>query len=158
MTAPSLPSEDNAYLADHVAILRDSYRHWIRRPLLDPRMTHEEAARYLFFAPFVVVSHNTAKDPLFNYGNRTALSLFAMSWEEFTATPSRLSAERVNQEAREELLAKVAEHGFIDNYEGVRIGRHGRRFSIEGATIWNLRDSRGVACGQAACFKRWKLL
>lgn len=158
MSAPEYPSEDNAFLAPHVALLRDSYRHWTKRPLLDPRMTHEEAARYLFQAPFVVLSHDKQKDPLFNYANRTGLSLFAMTWEELIATPSRLSAERANQEARAELLARVAEHGYVDDYSGVRIGRHGRRFLIEQATIWNLRDARGVNQGQAAYFKHWKFV
>jgi hypothetical protein len=158
MTAFPFPSEDNAFLAPHIAILRDSHRHWTGRPLLDPRMTHEEAARYLFFAPFAVASHSADKDPLFNYGNQTALNLFAMDWEEFTATPSRLSAERALQAERAELLARVAERGYIDDYQGIRIGRHGRRFQIEQATVWNLRDARGVACGQAVCIKQWKLL
>jgi hypothetical protein len=158
MTAPPVPSEENAYLADHVALLRNSFRHWIRRPLVDHRMTDADAARYLFFAPFAVVSHNADKDPLFNYANRTALSLFGMTWEELTATPSRLSAERENQQAHEQLLATVAECGHVDGYEGVRVGRHARRFTIEQATIWNLRDARGMVCGQAARFKHWKFL
>lgn len=154
----SLPSEENGYLADHVTLLRDSYLHWTGRPLLDPRLTELEAARYLFAAPFVVASHDASPDPIFNYGNQTALGLFAMSWEEFTALPSRYSAERQNREARSELLAQVKAQGYIENYEGVRIGRHGRRFLIENATVWNLRDARGVACGQAVWFKHWKFL
>lgn len=158
MTAFPPPCEDNAYLAEHVAILRDSYLHWTGRPLLDPRLGALEAARYLFSAPFVVASHDTAKDPLFNYGNQAALDLFAMNWEEFTATPSRHSAEHGNQEAREQLLAKVAEQGYVEHYEGVRIGRHGRRFRIEDATVWNLRDAGGAAAGQAVICKRWILL
>lgn len=158
MNPPPYPSEDNAFLAEHVAILRDSHRHWTGRPLLDPRLTHEEAARYLFTAPFAVVSHNTDRDPIFNYANQTALALFGMDWEEFTALPSRRSAERANQEARAELLARVEAQGYVDGYESVRIGRHGRRFLIENATVWNLIDARGVLCGQAACFKYWRFL
>ncbi|MGZ8218466.1 MEKHLA domain-containing protein [Methylomagnum sp.] len=156
MTAFPLPSEDNAYLAEHVAILRYSLRHWTGRELVDPRMTDVDAARFLFRARFAVASHDTAPDPLFNYANQTAMSLFAMSWEEITACPSRLSAERVNQESRELLLCKVAEQGYVDDYRGVRVGRHGRRFEIEGAVIWNLLDQRGIACGQAAMFEHWK--
>jgi hypothetical protein len=156
MSAPLFPSEANGYLVNHVTLLRRSYRHWTRRGLVDPRMIDLDAARYLFTAPFAVVSHNTAPDPLFNYANRTALSLFGMTWEELTACPSRLSAERDNREARDELLKDVAEHGFVEGYRGIRIGRHGRRFEIEDAVIWNLRDDRGIVCGQAACFKHWK--
>jgi hypothetical protein len=155
MIAPPIPSEENGFLADHVAILRNSYRHWTGLELVPPRMADLEAARYLFYAPFAVASHNADKDPLFNYANQTALSLFAMSWEEITAFPSRLSAERVNQEARERLLSEVAERGYVDKYRGVCIGRHGRRFEIEDAVIWNLLDARGAACGQAASFEHW---
>ncbi|WP_026610906.1 MEKHLA domain-containing protein [Methylocaldum szegediense] len=158
MTAFPEPSEENSFLADHVAILRDSYRHWTGRELVDPRMNHHEAARYLFFAPFAVLSHDTAKDPIFNYANRTAMSLFGMNWAEFTAFPSRLSAERHNQENRERLLAEVMECGYVEDYRGIRISKHGRRFLIEHVTIWNLLDARGVFSGQAARFSDWKFV
>lgn len=150
------PSEDNDYLAAHVAILRHSLRHWTRKELVDPRLNDTEAAHFLFHAPFVVVSHDTRKDPVFNYANRTALNLFAMSWEEFTALPSRLSAEEPEREERERLLLEVSAHGYIGHYRGVRIGRHGRRFTIEDALVWNLRSPSGAPYGQAAMFERWK--
>lgn len=156
MTAFSLPSEENDYLAEHVAILRHSFRHWTHRELVDPRMSDAEAARFLFKARFAIASHDTAPDPIFNYANQTAMSLFAMSWEEITACPSRLSAERVNQETREALLRKVAEQGYVDGYRGVRVGRHGRRFEIQDAVIWNLLDERGIHYGQAAMFEHWQ--
>jgi hypothetical protein len=31
----------------------------------------------------------------------------------------------------------------------------GRRFRIEGARLWTLRNEAGDACGQAACFESW---
>lgn len=158
MSAPSLPSEENDFLSSHVAILRNSFRHWLGRELLPERMTDGEAARYLFQAPWAIVSHNTGKDPLFDYANATALSLFGMTWEEMTACPSRLSVERDGREARVRLLQEVAEHGYVEGYSGVRIGRHGRRFTIEEAVIWNLRDAVGKPCGQAAGFKHWRWL
>ncbi|HYE37594.1 MEKHLA domain-containing protein [Methylocaldum sp.] len=158
MTAFPKPSEENSFLADHVAILRNSYRHWTKRELVDPRMNDCEAARYLFSAPFVVLSHDTAKDPVFNYANQTAMTLFGMNWEELTAFPSRLSSEREDREERRRLLAEVTARGYIDDYRGIRIARHGRRFLIEHTTIWNLLDTRGVYCGQAASFAEWKFL
>jgi hypothetical protein len=158
MSAPSYPSEDNGYLVKHVTLLRRSFRHWTGRSFLDHRMNDAEAARYLFSAPFAVASHDSAPDPLFNYANRAALSLFGMSWEEITACPSRMSAEKANQESRELLLQEVAERGFMEGYNGIRIGRHGRRFEIQDTVIWNLRDERGLPCGQAAWIKHWKWL
>lgn len=157
-TVPEIPSEHNDFLAPHIAIIRDCYRHFTGRDLVPPRMTHPEAARYLFEAPLVLLSHDTSANPLFNYANKTALGLFGMNWNEMMACPSRTSVERAGQEARQELMRRVAEQGFVEDYRGVRIGRHGRRFEIEGAVIFNLEDPLGKPYGQAATFKRWTFL
>ncbi len=159
MSEPPRPSEENDFLYRHVQLLRDSFRHWTGRELVDPRMGDKDAARFLFHAPFAVLSHDTAKEPVFNYANQTALNLFAMDWKELTALPSRLSAEPAKQEDRGRLLDEVASRGFAEGYSGVRIGRHGRRFLIEDAIIWNLVvPSGGPGKGQAAMFKTWKFL
>ena len=81
-----------------------------------------------------------------------------MSWDEFVRTPSRLSAEPVNRSERQQLLAQVAEHGFIDHYRGVRISKKGARFMIKNAVVWNLTNDRGDYKGQAACFSDWRYL
>lgn len=93
-----------------------------------------------------------------NYGNRAALALWEMSWEELTRTPSRLTAEAPNREARAKLLEAVARRGFIDDYSGVRISKTGRRFRIARATVWNLLTGDNQPCGQAAMFDRWEFL
>jgi hypothetical protein len=111
-----------------------------------------------FHAPFVLVSHGTESDPVLNYGNRAALALWEMSWEELTRTPSRLTAEAPNREARAKLLEAVARRGFIDDYSGVRISKTGRRFRIARATVWNLLTGDNQPCGQAAMFDRWEFL
>ena len=117
-----------------------------------------EIAEKLFHAPFVIVSHGTETDPILNYGNLTALSLWEMSWDEFTRTPSRLTAEAPNREERARLLAAVTQRGFIDNYSGVRISKTGRRFHIKQATVWNLLTENNEPCGQAAMFTHWEFL
>lgn len=159
MSEREKPSEENDFLYQHVKLLRDSLRHWTGRELVDPRLGDKDAARFLFHAPFAVASHDTAKDPLFNYANQTALNLFGMDWRDLTSLPSRFSAEPAKQEERERLLDEVSSRGFADGYSGVRIGRHGRRFLIENAVIWNLVSPAGGPCqGQAAMFKNWRLL
>ena len=50
-----------------------------------------------------------------------------MSFDEFARLPSRLSAEPLAQEAREKLLAQVAQQGYVDNHSGMRIASSGRR-------------------------------
>ena len=103
----------------------------------------------------MVVSHLDSDDPILNYGNRQALDLWEMTWEEFTATPSRLTAEPVNRDERARMLRQVTARGFVDDYRGVRISRTGRRFLVERATVWNVVDGDGNRRGQAAAFSRW---
>ena len=81
-----------------------------------------------------------------------------MNWQDFTQTPSRLTTEIINLEERQKMLAEATKHGFITNYRGIRQTRTGKRFLIEGGTIWNLVDERGVLSGQAATFSQWSFL
>jgi len=155
MTPTEKPSADNDYLADHVSLLCDSYRLWTGKGLIPEDMEHDEVGRYLFQASFALVSHNTAADPIFNYANLKAMELFEMEWDTITALPSRLSAEAINQDERARLLSRVSEHGFIDDYTGIRISSSGNRFRINDATVWNLINKNGAYAGQAAMFSNW---
>jgi hypothetical protein len=152
------PDKNNRFLAQHVELMLDSLQRWTGKKLFPDAINDEERAKRLFFAPFALVSHNMAADPIFNYANRTALALFEMSWEEFTGLPSRLSAEPMHRDERARLMAEVARNGYIANYGGIRISKSGRRFRIEDALIWNLLDQTGQVCGQAALFERWRFL
>jgi hypothetical protein len=78
-----------------------------------------------------------------------------MSWEQFTQTPSRLTAEAPRREERARLLAQVTARGFIEDYSGVRISASGTRFQIHRAIVWNLLTPTGQPTGQAACFSEW---
>lgn len=109
----------------------------------------------MFLAPIVIVSHDLEADPILNYGNRQALELWEMDWESFVGTPSRLTAEPMNQAERARMLERAARDGYIDRYCGVRVSRKGRRFFVEDALVWNVVDARGVKQGQAATFARW---
>ena len=138
--------------------LARSLKHWTGRELLPGVSPSAELAQKIFEAPFVVVSHGTEADPVLNYGNAAALALWEMSWAELTRTPSRLTAEAPNREERARLLATVTQHGFIDDYSGVRISKSGRRFRISRATVWNLLTAEGKPCGQAAMFSEWEFM
>ena len=76
-------------------ILVDSYQQLLGKELVDSPNTPEQLAKNLFHASFVIVSHGIQVDPILNYGNKTALQLWSMSWEELIKTPSRLTAEPV---------------------------------------------------------------
>ena len=142
----------------HVARLLRSFRRWTGRDLLTGDGSPRELAKYLFHAPFVVISHGTEGDPIFNYANRAALELWEMPWDEFTRTPSRLTAEPADRTTRAALLTQVTAKGFIDGYRGVRVSKTGRRFLIERAIVWNVLDERDDHCGQAATFDSWSHL
>lgn len=158
------PGTGNGFCAGHARLLRSSLQRWTGRDLLDaapppagaPAPDDEDLGRRLFEAPFALLSHGSGADPTFTYANRTALSLFELTWAQLLALPSRLSAEPINQPERARLLAEVAAHGFIDDYAGVRISRTGRRFRIRRATVWPLIDDVGAPCGQAAMFANWE--
>jgi len=151
-----IPNAANDYLSSHVRLLAESYRRFVGDTLMesaDPETT--EFAQRVFEAPFVVLSHGTESDPIFNYANQTAMKLFEMNWATITALPSRKSAEPMNRAERDRLLAAVAKQNFIDDYSGVRISSTGRRFFIPKAIVWNLVDDHGERCGQAATFSEW---
>lgn len=136
----------------------DSFHHWTGRELLHRSGSIEDQAHALFDAPFVVVSHGTDPDPILNYGNHTALELWDMTWEQFTQTPSRQTAEPLNQEERAALLKAAGRQGYFEGYRGVRISSTGRRFLVEDAAVWNVLDLSGRRIGQAATFARWSFL
>lgn len=139
-----------------------SYEHWTGRRLLghfsETGMGLAETIVALFEAPFAVLSHDTQADPVFNYANRAAMHLFGMNWQEITRLPSRHSAEPFVQEERAGFLDRVAQHGFVDDYSGVRIATDGSKFVIENATVWNLVDVHGRLYGQAAMIPHWHAL
>jgi hypothetical protein len=83
----------------------------------------------LFYAPFVLVSHGTQPNPIFNYGNRSALDLWGLTWPELLATPLRatVEGEEIAQE-RQKMLDLVKKQGYINDYHGVRI--HEKRSTI----------------------------
>ncbi len=152
------PAKENSYLADHIHLLHNSLQALTGRDLVENDSPPEEAAQHIFHAPFALLSHNTAADPVLTYGNRTALDLFELTWEELIVTPSRYTAEATDREKRARLMTQVETDGFIDDYSGIRVSKKGQRFRINQTLIWNLTDEEGSFCGQAAMFANWTFL
>jgi hypothetical protein len=141
----------NAAQRARISLIAESYRRLLGRPLAD----EPDNVEALWSAPGAIVAHGTEADPIFFFGNRTALRLFEMPFADFTRLPSRLSAEPLLREDRARLLERVSRDGFIEDYAGVRISAKGARFRIERAVVWNLIDSTGMVRGQAAAFEHW---
>ncbi len=152
------PVWQNPAVIEQTQTILRSLKHFTGRNLVPSDHSAETVAKEVYQAPFVLVSHGTGADPILNYGNATAQTLWEMPWEELTRTPSRYTAETPERKERSRLLSAVMENGFIDNYSGTRISKSGRRFRIARATVWNLVTPEGKPAGQAACFSQWEFL
>ena len=146
------------FVAQWTQLLLDSFRHWTKRELIERHGSPVEQARLLFETPFILVSHGVQNDPILNYGNRSALLLWEMNWDQLTTTPSRLTAESINQSERAQMLHQATQRGFIDDYRGIRISKTGRRFLVKHAIVWNVLDADLIKHGQAATFSDWSYL
>ena len=143
----------------HTVLLLESFERVVGQPLFNNLAeTPELQAQQVFEAPFVVVSHGTQPDPIFNYGNQRALDLWETTWDAMTQMPSRLTAEPMNREERSYILSETARQGYVTGYSGGRISTTGRRFQILDVTIWNVVDSAGEKQGQAATYHQIKRL
>jgi len=132
-------------------LLTESYFRFTGHSLAPDGLIGEDAAMWLYeLAPFGLLAHNSASDPVFVYGNKVAQQLFEYGWDELVGLPSRLSAEAPNREQRQRFLTDVQRHGFVTGYCGIRISKSGKRFVIEDATVWQLIDAEGRYHGQAA--------
>lgn len=142
-----------ALLRDHagarLSLIAESFARLLGRPLL---AEGADPVQGMWSLPCVVLAHGTESDPRFFYGNRQALELFELTPAQLIAMPSRLSAEPLRRKERAQLLARVAEKGYIDDYSGIRVSSSGRRFRIHDAVVWNLIDASGRLHGQAATF------
>lgn len=143
---------------EHLSILLDSFHRLLGRQLVPRSGDAVQDARRVYEAPFVVVSHNGAADPILNFGNQTALDLWEMDLDAFLQTPSRLTAEPMHRDERARLLERTTRDGYVDDYQGIRISSTGRRFQIDQAIVWNLQDDAGNHVGQAATFDHWTFL
>jgi hypothetical protein len=144
----------SAELDARLHLIFDSYHRLTGRVLVEPNH-HERLSDRLWDAPRAILAHGTEADPVFFYGNRFALELFELDFAAFTRLPSRYSAEPLARAARARLLERVTQHGYIDDYSGVRISSTGKRFHIERVTVWDLLDEAGQRHGQAATFTEW---
>lgn len=144
-------------------LIISSFEHWLGHSLFqekglpDDKTSPLEIAQQLFEADFIVASHGIESDPIFNYGNQKALDVWELTWEEFIRTPSRKTAEEVEQKERDRLLAETTEKGFC-YFSCIRITSTGKRFQINNGIVWNVIDNQGNFQGQAAIYSDYFFL
>jgi hypothetical protein len=148
----------NDYLKEYVYRVTISLKKLAGIEIVDSSDSVENQAVEAFNADYVLLSHNASDDPVFIYGNRAALQLFEMNWDEFTSLPSKYSAEQDEREQREKFLYEVRKNGYANNYSGIRISKSGKRFEIKDVLLWNVLDEENNRIGQAAMFKDFRYL
>lgn len=141
-----------------VAMIVSSHQATFGIPLVakaDPRANPRLVAQEVFAADRAVLAHDGWGDPRLTYANGAALRLWRRRWEEMIGLPSRLTAELAERQERAVALATAQAREGLTGYRGIRMDSAGRRFRIEGAKLWTLRDQQGLAWGQAASFSSW---
>ncbi|MFN9661159.1 MAG: MEKHLA domain-containing protein, partial [Cyanobacteriota bacterium] len=123
-----------------------SHRKAFGRPLLagvEPWRPQRLVAQELFAADRVVLAHDGGADPRLIYANAAALALWGRSWQEMIGMPSRLTAEPAERQERARALAIARQQEALVGYSGLRVAGDGRRFRLQGAKLWTLRDGQG---------------
>mmetsp|Transcript_21162 Transcript_21162/g.31381 ORF Transcript_21162/g.31381 Transcript_21162/m.31381 type:complete len:243 (+) Transcript_21162:68-796(+) len=104
---------------------------------------------------YVLISHGTQDDPVYNFGNLACLQAFARSWDNLTSMPSRLCVVSKSQDEalRIELMQNVTNFGFVDGeYRGYRVRGDGKFIKLTECCVWNCYEDNGEYIGQAALF------
>jgi hypothetical protein len=153
------PDAANGFQGDFVARVARSFAHVTGRDLfaeagIDPAEPGASAWR----GSFALLTHRGDAAALLNYGNRFALDLWEMDWDQFTATPSAATAPDDDIAERRQMMDQVARSGFVSGYEGRRISRSGRLFVIRDVTVWRLSEPDGGGFGVAAFFRQYEYL
>lgn len=145
-------------IISHSTVIYRSYTFWTGNELFDGLTNESDLSRKLYHAPFVVVSHGTEEDPVFNYANLKAQEIWNMGWDEFTSMPSRFSAEPIEESKRNQLLETGRKKGITRLKQGIRINKDGRRFYIKDVVLFNLLNKNQDYCGQGAVYPKWEFI
>lgn len=105
---------------------------------------------------FVLISHGTESNPIYNFGNVAALQAFARSWDDIKIPSAESVVLRSQDEVlRKELMRKVTENGFVEGASGIRVRGDGKFIKLVDAVVWNCYDADdSTYIGQAAFFDR----
>jgi hypothetical protein len=157
-TTLSHPSPQNNYHQEHISMMLKNLKRWTSYDLIQEYgFSADRLGEEVFNADFYILSHNNAADPVFNYGNKSVLNLWEISWEELTIMYSRNAAKPVDRAERSSMLDRASKYNHISGYDGIRVSKTGREFKILDVTIWNLFLDNGDPYGQAAWFKSIEL-
>nr|WP_102349206.1 MEKHLA domain-containing protein [Bacillus sp. Marseille-P3661] len=148
---------EKGFTEEHAKRLNESFKKWIGHDLI-PLQADKSLLDQLYHSETIILSHGTEVDPVLNFGNQAALTLWETDKEDFIKTPSRLTAEPMERAERARFFEEVTANGFVNNYTGIRISSTGKRFYIKQAIVWNIIDDNNNYYGQAATFSEYEYI
>jgi hypothetical protein len=107
---------------------------------------------------YVLITHGTEADPIYNFANRAACTAFWRSYDDVVQLPSARSVvlQSDDEAKRIELMKAVTNQGYVEGATGIRVRDDGRFIKLVDAVVWNVVDNDGTHIGQAAFFDRSK--
>ena len=86
---------------------------------------------------WVLISHGTEEDPIYNFTNVAGLIAFNRSWDEVRKLPSRESVVFQSKDAklRIELMEKVTKNGYVEGASGIRTRGGGSYIRLVDAVV-----------------------
>ena len=132
-------------IKDHVSILDNSLRKLTGKGIrerigLDEKENGDIYKDFCMDERFVIVSHGTEDDPIYNFSNVAGMEAFVRSWDEFIELPSRLSVvlQTKDEESRIQLMRKVTDDGFVEGASGIRVRGDGQFIKLVDAVVRDL--------------------
>jgi hypothetical protein len=142
----------------HCKLIEKNYKFWTGKELFEAKLTESELSEKMYHAPFVVLSHGTQADPIYNYVNLKAQELWEFTWDEMIKLPSRRSAGTNETAERLELIREGQEKGITFTEKALRESRSGKKFYIKNVVLFNLLGEGGEYAGQCAIYNDWEFV
>jgi len=101
---------------------------------------------------FGVLSHGIQADPIYNYGNQAALTLFGHTIESLCRTPSRRSTLPTLEQNRATIIADIekSDYGYFHN--ALRCSTSGKIWVMSEILYWKVYNDEGKHIGAAAFY------
>ncbi|MBO9703601.1 MAG: MEKHLA domain-containing protein [Sporocytophaga sp.] len=142
----------------HCKLIAKNYKFWTGKELFEEKLHESELSEKMYNAPFVILSHGTQADPIYNYVNLKAQELWEYTWDEMIKLPSRRSAGTNETAQRLELIKEGQEKGITFTEKALRESCSGKKFYIKNVVLFNLLGEGGEYEGQCAIYNDWEFV
>ena len=172
---PSTTTTAGRDILTHIRLVDNSLRLWTGKGVLermgmttvdaeDRRDDQNDDYEQIYLNDrYVLITHGTEDDPIYNFANRAALAAFWRPWDDVVQLPSSQSVvlRSVDESKRIELMKSVTENNYVEEATGIRVRDDGKFIQLVDAVVWNVvddgdDDGNRTYIGQAAFFDRYQ--